>query len=111
MRRHSQVVRQRSAKPPSAGSNPAVAFVNIPLFPASQAPSSFEERILRLFHFSSNPVESTHNFSHKFSHSFSSHLKFEKSYSVEYCAFVSLKLGDIYKKLSLKNFGVNFYGY
>ncbi|MEL6163397.1 MAG: hypothetical protein AAFR37_06425 [Cyanobacteria bacterium J06628_3] len=33
------------------------------MFPASQAPSSFEERILRLFHFSSNPVESTHDFS------------------------------------------------
>ncbi|MEB3218046.1 MAG: hypothetical protein VKN72_17710 [Nostocales cyanobacterium 94392] len=33
------------------------------MFPASQAPSSFEEWILRLYHFSSNPVESTHDFS------------------------------------------------
>ncbi len=101
----------RSAKPPSPGSNPGVAFVNIPLFPVSQAPSSLEERILRLFHFRSNPVESTHNFRHKFSPSFSYHLKSEKSCSVGYCVCVRLKLGDIYKKQSLKNFGVNFYGY
>ncbi len=62
MRRHSQVVRQRSAKPPSPGSNPGVAFYDIPSFPAPQAPSSFEEPILRLYHFRSNGVESTHKF-------------------------------------------------
>ncbi|NJN13214.1 MAG: hypothetical protein HC815_36975 [Richelia sp. RM1_1_1] len=53
----------RSAKPPSPGSNPGVAFVNIPSFPPPQAPSSFEEWILPLYHFKSNWVESTHDFS------------------------------------------------
>jgi hypothetical protein len=63
MRRHSQVVRQRSAKPPSPGSNPGVAFVNIPLFSALEAPSSFNGSNFNLFHFTPNQVESTHKFS------------------------------------------------
>jgi hypothetical protein len=62
LRRHSQVVRQRSAKPPSPGSNPGVAFVNIPSFSALEAPSSFNGPNFNLFHFSPNHVESTHEF-------------------------------------------------
>ena len=99
IRRHSQVVRQRSAKPPSAGSNPAVAFVNIPLFPASQAPSSFEERILRLFHFSSNPVESTHNFSPNLVQVFATFWGITRDFPEE---FIFGNWGKI---------GVNYHGY
>jgi hypothetical protein len=109
IRRHSQVVRQRSAKPPSPGSNPGVAFVNIPLFSALEAPSSFNGSNFNLFHFTPNQVESTHKFRHKFSPSFSYYLEVWKS-QLSVCW--TIKLGDIFHlKLSLINFGVNYYGY
>ncbi len=70
-----------------------------PFFPPPQAPSSFEERIVRLYHFRSNWVESTHDFSPNLVQ-----------------AFVTLweVINDFLKEIIFGNWGktgVNYHGY
>ncbi len=57
------MVRQRSAKPLSPGSNPGVAFINLSTFPAPTAASSPKSRNSTLCQTSSNQVESPQEFS------------------------------------------------